>query len=62
MVLDKVAEERRIGAVAGDGLDHVVEVADAAAGGFKGVEKLPVAACVSDGLEKLEKGGCTWGS
>lgn len=44
MVLDKVAEERRIGAVAGDGLDHVVEVADAAAGGFKGVEKLPVAA------------------
>lgn len=46
VVFDKVAQEGRIGAVAGDGFDHVVEVADAAAGGFKGVEELPVAAAI----------------
>ena len=56
VVFDKVAEEGRIGAVAGDGFDHVVEVADAAAGGFEGVEELPVAVWVSDGSEKVERG------
>lgn len=38
MVLDEVAKERGIGAVAGYRVDHVVQVADAAAAGLEGVE------------------------
>lgn len=68
MVFDKVAQEGGIGAVAGNGFDHVVEVADAAAGGFEGVEELPVAAAIGLVMARKKKkkrkvgGECTWGS
>jgi hypothetical protein len=42
VVLNKVSEKRRVGAVGFDSVDHVVQIADTAARGLKGVEQLPV--------------------
>ena len=57
VVFNEVAEEGWVGAVACHGFDHVVEVADAATGGFKGVEELPVTELeVSDVIGRLGGG------
>lgn len=42
MILDEVAQQGGIRAVGRNRVDHVVEIADAAAGRFKRVEKLIV--------------------
>lgn len=44
VVLNKVSEERCVDTIGFYGVDHVVQIADAAAGRLKGVEQLPVAA------------------
>lgn len=46
MVLDKVAEQSGIRTVRRNGADHVVQIADAAAGRLERVEKLIVSALV----------------
>jgi hypothetical protein len=47
MILDKVAQQGGIRAVGRNGADHVVEIADAATGRLKRIEKLIVSALVS---------------
>lgn len=45
VVLNEISKKRSVNTVRFDGIDHVIEVADTAAGRFKSIEQLIVPAC-----------------